>query len=369
MNEIKKKVLWITWKDLLHPQSGGAELFAHEVRCGLVKQGFEVTVLTSNYPGAELKDSNDLTYIRTRGGKYTQFLYAFVKYFFTLRNKYNIVIEEANTTPYFSGLLYRGKHFNLFHQLAREVWFYETKFPLSYIGYYLLEPVALRIQSLLSKEIITVSESSKCDLTRFGFKEKNIHIVSEGTGPILGEKEEKEKLFTLLYHGSLREMKRPIEIVRSFIKFEKQYPDTQLWISGSGNRDLLEKEIQAAGIGDKVKFWGRVSEEQKFELMRKAHVIGATSIKEGWGIVIIEAGKCGTPAIVYDVDGLRDAVVDGKSGYVVANNNSDEFADKLLLMAKNKDLYDTLAHGALKFNSELTFEKTVKQFVDLINKE
>jgi glycosyltransferase involved in cell wall biosynthesis len=55
-------------------------------------------------------------------------------------------------------------------------------------------------------------------------------------------------------------------------------------------------------------FFGHVTEAKKHDLMARAHVLVATSVREGWGLTVSEAALCGTRAIAYDVAGLRDSV-------------------------------------------------------------
>ena len=66
--------------------------------------------------------------------------------------------------------------FALIHQLAREYWFYETPFPISYLGYHLLENRWLR--TYVEVPTVTVSQSTKQDLVTLGFK--RVFIVPEG---------------------------------------------------------------------------------------------------------------------------------------------------------------------------------------------
>ena len=49
--------------------------------------------------------------------------------------------------------------------------------------------------------------------------------------------------------------------------------------------------------------------------------IVTTSIREGWGITILEANACGIPSIAYDVPGLRESIIDGKTGLIVPYGN------------------------------------------------
>jgi hypothetical protein len=90
------------------------------------------------------------------------------------RGRPNLVIDEVNSIPFFAKFYAKEKNILLVHQLCRQIWFYQMFFPLSLIGY-LLEPLYLRLLS--DRKVITVSESTKRDLTRFGFKAENTSIM------------------------------------------------------------------------------------------------------------------------------------------------------------------------------------------------
>lgn len=165
------KLLWLSWKDKTHPESGGAEVVMHQLTKRLVADGHEVTILTSLYPGAKPTDNIDGAKIfRVGQSRYSHNLLALFYYLKNLRNKFDVVVEVVNTAPYFS-VLFGGtsKNFLFYHQFAREIWFYQTKPPLSHIGYYLLEPVASFLAAMSRAPVITVSKSTRDDCLRFGF--------------------------------------------------------------------------------------------------------------------------------------------------------------------------------------------------------
>lgn len=65
------RVLWFSWRDIKHPEAGGAEVFTYEVMQRLIKQGYSFTLFTSGYRDAQSDDNiNGIDVIRG-GGKYT----------------------------------------------------------------------------------------------------------------------------------------------------------------------------------------------------------------------------------------------------------------------------------------------------------
>lgn len=372
----KPSVLIFNWKDITHPKAGGAEVVTHELMKRLVKDGHKVTLLTARYPGAsELETIDGIETIRQGSSRFGHYFAAWKYYSKHLKNKFDIIIEEINTLPYLSGF-YKGdeKHFLFYHQLAREIWFYEMVQPLSTIGYLLVEPLLTYLNSRTGSELITVSESTKQDIMRFGFDAGRISIISEGleNTPIssLEDSAPKEKDFTILFHSSLRDMKRPIEVMKAFHGLVKQQPDAMLWYSGGGKQWELRKFAEENGIMKNVTFFGRTTDEQKFDLMQRAHVLCSTSIKEGWGLIVTEACSQGTPVIVYDVDGLRDA---GKqSGGDVVTPTPEGMTRALLSLKQEVEsdpkAYEKRRRTALKASKKITFDQSYKDFINIILK-
>jgi hypothetical protein len=136
-----------------------------------------VTILTASYPGAAHEDTLHGCRIIRVGGRFSVYWHAYRYYKKHLVGWADIVIDETNTIPFFAKYYVKEPHLMFFHQLCREIWFYQMRFPLSLIGY-LLEPLYLRLLS--GSQAIVVSESTKRDLMRHGFKAGNIHIISEG---------------------------------------------------------------------------------------------------------------------------------------------------------------------------------------------
>ncbi|NJL97078.1 glycosyltransferase family 4 protein [Candidatus Gracilibacteria bacterium] len=256
-----KKVLFFNWKDIKHPQAGGAEIITHQLAKRLVIDGHTVTLITAKYNNSLDREYIDgVEVIRVGKNRFFHYSAARKYYLKNLKNQYDVIIEEVNTIPYFINLIKGNeKVFLFYHQLAGPVWFKEMFQPLSTFGF-LLEPIYTYIQAKFSDQTITVSNSSKEDLVRHGFDSAKIHIISEGleNKPLrnISESLPKEKIFTILFHSSLRAMKRPMEVLKVFSIFSKKYPDSQLWISGGGNQKMLKKYATQNGFINQVKFLG-----------------------------------------------------------------------------------------------------------------
>src|ERR1700685_3051610 len=135
---------------------------------------------------------------------------------------------------------------------------------------------------------------------------------------------EKEPVPTIVFLGRLSANKRPEHAIRAFGLVRRQLPDAQMWVIGSGPQEARLR--QAAGPG--VIFLGRVPEEEKRERLARAHALVATSVREGWGLVVTEAAASGTVSIGYDVPGLRDSI--GASGGTLTRADPASLASGLV---------------------------------------
>jgi glycosyltransferase involved in cell wall biosynthesis len=134
----------------------------------------------------------------------------------------------------------------------------------------------------------------------------NVSLVPEGTDTVISltDPPPKEAVPTVLFVGRLTSNKRPDHALTAFATLKEQLPEAKLWVVGDG--PMLPKLKESAPNG--TTFFGRVSDAKKRELMARAHVLIATSVREGWGLAVSEAALCGTRAVGYDVAGLHDSV-------------------------------------------------------------
>lgn len=95
--------------------------------------------------------------------------------------------------------------------------------------------------------------------------------------------------------------------------------DVVYLIAGSGDdRPRLEALAGAHGVSDRVRFLGKVPDDDLASLYRAADLFVMPSSGEGFGIVFIQAMACGTPAIGLAVGGATDALCDGALGVAVS---------------------------------------------------
>jgi glycosyltransferase involved in cell wall biosynthesis len=324
-----------------------------------VSYGNDVTIFTSSFNGCEAETFRSGIRVVRDGGKYSVYVKArrFVKRHLS---EFDVIVDEINTVPFQIRGTARGKPvLAMIHQLAKEVWFYETRFPLNVLGYYALEPFWLRKYKRFP--IVTVSESTKQDLLHLGFE--HVHIVYNGIAATpLDKPGKKETHPVLIFLGRLVRCKLPSHAIEAFVKVKEIFPEAELWILGDGYlRSKLEKDA-----GDGVRFFGRVSDDEKLDLLTRAHLLLAPSVREGWGISVIEANAMGTPAVGYDVPGLCDSIIHGRTGLLVEPMNSQALADAATQILSSPSIADAFSLNALARSKEFSWDDSATKFEDIL---
>ena len=353
------RILWFNWRDIKHPDAGGAEVFTHETMRRLVKKGYDMTLFTARFPDGLTQEEVDGINVIRCGSRYTVYGKA-AQYYNKYRDKYELVIDECNTKPFLTPKFVKEKPIlALFHQLAREIWFYEMPFPLNYIGYYYLEWKWLSYYKNIPAGV--VSNSTKKDLEKFGFKK--IFIVPEGLSVTpVSEVQQKAPNPTIVFIGRLKRHKLPHHAIRAFSTIKKEIPDAEMWIIGEG---YMRKELEKFDLTG-VTIYGHVENKLKYELLRRAHLVLVPAIREGWGLVIIESNAMGTPAVAYDVPGLRDSVKDGETGLLVKENCSDSLAKFAISLLTNHENLSKFSSNALAFSKQFNWDNTSNEFDRII---
>lgn len=344
----------MSWRDPQNPKAGGAELFTHEVARRLVAKGDTVEWFTAMFPGAASTSDLAGVHVVRAGRQWSVHMAAMRRYRGHLRNSFDAVIDEVNTIPFFTPLWADIPRLLLIFQLAREVWWHESPFPMNAVGY-AAEPLYLR--AYRHTPALTISASTEADLRRLGFVSP-ITVLPIGLEPMVAPQVPKTAETTFLYVGRMAPSKRVHDIIRAFARFRRPGRDSKLWLVGDGPDGYLRTLrglVDELGLGSSVEFLGRLPAEEKHERMARAHVILMASVREGWGLSIAEAGACGTPAVVYDVHGLRDAVRDGETGFVV-DPTPERLAEGMERLTADPALYARFADAAMRLSATFSFD-------------
>ena len=172
----------------------------------------------------------------------------------------------------------------------------------------------------------------------------------------------------ITYIGRVDAEKHLSVLVKAF-GIVRESVDAHLLIVGDGvDRENLTCMVQDAGLSEHVTFTGRVSDEDKIALEHVGVLYAITSPAELQSIATLEAMACGKPVVAVDAGALAELCHDGENGYLFSLDNSEEMAEKLVAILKDKKLQELFGKESLKIAQKHDLEFTLKEFEALYNR-
>lgn len=362
-------ILLLNWRDPWHPNAGGAEIVTMEHARAWVRAGHSVVWVSGGYYEQRKKREivDGITFLRF-GGALT--IHLIVPLFvLTEGNKYDVVVDEVHGIPFFAPLFTRVPVIAFIHEVADEIWDYMYKWPIASIGK-LLERWAFRWYRRCL--IWTDAPSTINELVGLGIPKNQCYAIP---CPIVKQNitnsEKKEKQPTYIFVSRVVRMKGIEEVLKAFSFIIKEQRAANLWIVGSGKASYireLKRMAEEYGIIKHVEFFGSVSEQEKYIRMARAHLLLHGSVKEGWGLVVLEAASVGTPSVVYNVAGLKDVVRDRKTGIVIKTNSPQDMAREAVRLYWDKKQYMIYQDNGKQWVSSLKWSNVAKQSMVLLQK-
>jgi glycosyltransferase involved in cell wall biosynthesis len=129
----------------------------------------------------------------------------------------------------------------------------------------------------------------------------------------------------------------------------------------------LAAEIAARGLADQVWLRGFLPEQDKRSAVAGSLLHLNTSQGEGWGLCVLEAAALGVPTVAYDVDGLRDAVRDGETGWLVrADQRIEDVAERAVKELSDPVRRAEIAAACRRWAGQFDWDQSVAQMAELI---
>lgn len=187
------------------------------------------------------------------------------------------------------------------------------------------------------------------------FKEigcSNIEVIPNGVDLKRFEnlKKQQKDGFVVMTVARLEKVKGIEYLIRAFTRSDLALAgsDLQLFIIGDGSeRKNLENLTRELGLVKKVKFLGPIPPEGIPEYLAMADCFVLPSLKEGFGIAILEAIAARVPVIASKVGGILDIIENEKNGLLVTPGNPEEIAKAILRIYNNPELRERLVNFAI----------------------
>ncbi len=360
-----RHVVFLSWRDTRNPEGGGAELYLERMAEGLVARGCSVTIFSAAHaaaPGEELRDG--IRYVR-RGTKTTVYLEGVRALRRGELGVPDLVVDVQNGLPFFSRLATDAPVVVLVHHVHREQW------PVVYPG--LVGKVGWWIERRLApwfyrrNQYVAVSAATRAELAGHGVSSDRVAVVHNGTDPVRPLSPGPAPTPVLATVGRLVPHKQVEHAIDVAVALRETHPDLRLHVVGGGWwDDELRAHAARMGAGDTVVFEGHVSEARKHEIYEQAWLHLMPSLKEGWGLVIGEAGMHDTPTVAYAAaGGVCESIDDGRSGVLV--DDADEMLEVARRLLADPAELARLAEGARAMSHTYSWPSAQESFAHVVS--
>jgi len=360
------RIAILSWRDLEHPEAGGAEVFAERTAATMVERGHDVVLFSSAFDGGPLRTTRHGFRVRRAGGRFTVYPRG-LWHVWRHRRDYDVVLDVQNGVPFWTPLVFGRPILTVVHHVHREQWFTFFPRPVSSIGWFLESHVAPFVYR--HRRYVTVSEASRRELAGVGVQPERVSVVysgNEAPAHVLDNEPAPERGMRLACLGRLVPHKRVELAIDAVAALRDEFDDIGLDVIGGGDwLDSLVEHARERGVDDRVVFHGHVEDEHKHDLLGRAAVLAMPSIKEGWGLTILEAGYHAVPTVAFRyAGGTQESVLDGHTGLLV--DTDEEFIAGLRRLLRDPDERAKLGAAAREYALRFDWQRTGHELTDLI---
>src|SRR4030042_513255 len=258
-----------------------------------------------------------------------------------LKERFDII--DAVNFPYFPcfsakfhSITRRSRLIITWHEVWGNYWF-------EYLGRKgILGKAVEKLTTRLSHKSIAVSKRTEGDLKRLGGK--HIELIPDGADLSKIESiRPSGKDSDIIFAGRLIKEKNVAILIKAVNLVKKQLPDINCLIIGDGPEEKnLKGLVQDLSLEENVHFKGRVGDDiEVFSYMKSSKVFVLPSVREGFGIVAVEANACGLPVVTvrHPQNAAGDLVTDGENGFICEVSEAD-ITDKILMAMDSKNNWE-----------------------------
>lgn len=354
----------------MNPEAGGAEIHLHEIFKRVAQAGHEITLIASKYKDCKKEEIIDGIRVIRTGTKLTFFLFVFLYYITKFgfgKDNFDFVFDDISKIPVFTPLYVKKPIITIIHHIHGKTLFKELPFFMAVFAYIFEWLIPFFYKKI---PIITVSESTKKELILRRLSGNNIEIIYNGVNHNSFTPGTKSKKPLIVYVGRIKKYKQLEALIRAFNLVKNNGIEPELIIAGKGDyhRTLKNLTKKLNLNSDSIKIYKNITEQEKISILQKGWVYVMTSMKEGWGLSIIEANACGTPSIVYKVPGLQDAVKNGQTGLLVKKGDVEELANTIHKVLSDMELRRKLTENTTIWARNFDWDKSSKRLLELVKK-
>ena len=358
----------VAWRDLDDVEAGGSEIHAAHICRLWAEAGIDVTIRTSFAQGHPPEVVRDGYRVIRRAGRYLVFPRAALAEVTGRTGPRDALVEIWNGMPFFSPLWARGPRLTFLHHVHGAMWNMVLPPNLAAVG----DTIERRIAPVVYRRsrIVTLSQSSKAQLDR----PAPLPPRSRRRGPA----GHRSTVHTGRREGSppppcspsVASCRRSASTISSAPR--RSPVNGSATCAWSSSATATNASSSSAWPGRSTATSGSscaaaCSDSELVELYRSAWVLASASSHEGWGMSITEAAACGTPAVVTDIAGHRDAVEAGRTGILCPDPLA--LGPALVSLLTDDERRRSMSQQALTRAQRFTWGATATELMRLLAEE
>jgi len=269
-----------------------------------------------------------------------------------IANPKTIVIHTIHGLPFHP---YQNRILNFFYILAEKIAYYFT-------DHFICVGEIMKEKSLKAR----IGEESDYTVIYSGFEVEPYIEFAKRKDELRKKYDIKpnEKVIGMI--GRLFYLKGQEYLIEAFKDISERFPHTKLLLVGDGIlREKLENYAQRNNISDRVIFTGLVPPEKIPEYVAIIDILVHTSLREGLPKTVAQGLAGGKPVVAFDIDGTKEIVINGKTGFIVPPKDINSLKEKIIYFLENSEISDKMGKEGQKLIKNLF---SIGKMVDEIEK-
>ncbi len=317
----------LNWRDPKNPLAGGAERVTMAYLKALKERGHAVYWFANAFPGCAAEEIIDGVQIVRGGGMGTSVIKAWQWY--RQQKRFDLVVDQHHGIPWYAPWWCGTNCVAYIHEVLGPIWSSFYPWPLSTIGrwqerwtHWFYRNVPFFTASSCTKELLLGHGIKSVSIIPYGVYTRALETLPAKT---------LQTPLRLAVVSRLAPNKRIDHAVRTVKCLRDKGVEAHLKIIGVGETEpLLRSLVAEHDLANYVTFTGGLPEKEKDAELREAHYLLHTSLREGWGLNVIEANAMGTPGVVYPVAGLIESTLNDETGLLSERETPESLAEALI---------------------------------------
>ena len=228
------------------------------------------------------------------------------------------------------------------------------------------ERISKKLMDVIGNKYDNIILLTSKDKEHMGNRWKNVKVIPNGC-PFTCDVPASLVNNRAIAIGNLFHIKGFSRLIDVWSLVHKRFPNFSLSIYGDGYlKEELQSKINDLSLSDVVKLEGRVSNIK--ECLSASSLVLVSSYEESFSMVILEAHTCGLPVVSFDCPfGPSEIITDGVDGFLIPNDNLEDFANKICLLIENEKLRKDMGNMAYHNSKRFAEEKVMPMWVHLFD--